>query len=95
MREEPEEPYEKAEAWGQIVDCLMDNHAHLAIETSDVPLSRIMAGLQSSYTQAFNRRHRRVGHLFQGRGKYWGQSCTMVQAANDASRPDRTPESSL
>lgn len=49
--------------------CLMDNHVHLAIETADAPLSRVMAGLQSSYTQYFNRRHARVGHLFQGRYK--------------------------
>src|SRR5713226_7604890 len=49
--------------------CLMDNHVHLAIETGKAPLSRIMAGLQSSYTQYFNRRHDRVGHLFQGRYK--------------------------
>jgi putative transposase len=49
--------------------CLMDNHVHLAIETGKTPLSRIMAGLQSSYTQYFNRRHGRVGHLFQGRYK--------------------------
>jgi putative transposase len=51
--------------------CLMDNHIHLAIEAGKVPLSRIMACLQSSYTQYFNRRHRRVGHLFQGRYKAW------------------------
>ncbi len=49
--------------------CLMDNHVHLAIERGKVPLSRIMAGLQSSYTQYFNRRHGRSGHLFQGRYK--------------------------
>jgi REP element-mobilizing transposase RayT len=49
--------------------CLMDNHVHLAVETGEERLSRIMAGLQSSYTQYFNRRHRRVGHLFQGRYK--------------------------
>ena len=49
--------------------CLMDNHVHLAIETGKVPLSRIMAGQQSSYTQYFNWRHERVGHLFQGRYK--------------------------
>ena len=49
--------------------CLMDNHVHLAVETGQQPLSRVMAGLQASYTQAFNRRHRRVGHLFQGRYK--------------------------
>jgi putative transposase len=32
--------------------CLMDNHVHLAIETGKAPLSRIMAGLQSSYTHS-------------------------------------------
>jgi hypothetical protein len=47
----------------------MDNHVHLAIEVGKVPLPRIMAGLQSSYTQYFNRRHQRSGHLFQGRYK--------------------------
>jgi REP element-mobilizing transposase RayT len=49
--------------------CLMGNHVHLAIRTGESPLSRIMACLQSSYTQWFNRRHGRVGHLFQGRYK--------------------------
>src|SRR5262245_45941406 len=49
--------------------CLMGDHVHLAIETGEASLSKIMACLQSSYTQAFNRRHRRVGHLFQGRYK--------------------------
>jgi REP-associated tyrosine transposase len=47
----------------------MSNHVHLAIEEGDVRLSKIMQVLQSSYTQWFNRRHRRVGHLFQGRFK--------------------------
>lgn len=47
----------------------MSNHVHLVIETGSDPLSRAMAGLQSSYTQYFNRRHRRAGHLFQGRYK--------------------------
>jgi hypothetical protein len=47
----------------------MGNHVHLAIRTDQVPFSRIMAGLQSSYTQWFNRRHKRAGHLFQGRYK--------------------------
>ncbi len=49
--------------------CLMSNHVHLAIERGRDPLSRIMAGLQSSYTQYFNRRYDRSGHLFQGRYK--------------------------
>lgn len=49
--------------------CLMPNHVHLLIETGDAPLSKIMHGLQFSYTQAFNKRHKKVGHLFQGRYK--------------------------
>jgi len=49
--------------------CLMTNHVHLAIRTGAAPLSRIMAGIQSRYAQRFNRRHARVGHLFQGRYK--------------------------
>ena len=49
--------------------CLMTNHVHLAIRSGVVPLYRVMAGIQSSYTQWFNRRHDRVGHLFQGRYK--------------------------
>src|SRR3989338_8142800 len=45
---------------------LMPNHVHILIETAEVPLSRIMHGLQFTYTQKFNRRHKKVGHLFQG-----------------------------
>jgi REP element-mobilizing transposase RayT len=52
-----------------LAHCLMDNHVHLALERGPVSLSRIMLTLQSSYTQWFNRRHGRVGHLFQGRYK--------------------------
>ena len=52
--------------------CLMDNHYHLVIETPDGNLSKGMRQLNGVYTQAFNRRHHRVGHLFQGRFKYPG-----------------------
>jgi len=48
---------------------LMSNHVHLLIETKRVPLSKIMQGIQFTYTQIFNRRHGTVGHLFQGRYK--------------------------
>ena len=48
---------------------LMDNHVHLLLETGEYPLSRIMQRLGSGYTQYFNRRHKFVGHLFQGRYK--------------------------
>ena len=46
---------------------LMANHIHLLVETKRVPLSKLMQGLQFTYTQTYNRRHRTVGHLFQGR----------------------------
>jgi putative transposase len=49
--------------------CLMDNHFHLIIETPQPNLSRGMRQLNGVYTQRFNRRHRKVGHLFQGRFK--------------------------
>ena len=45
------------------------NHVHLLVETGSQPLSRFMQGLQQSYTQYFNRKHHKVGHLFQGRYK--------------------------
>jgi putative transposase len=47
----------------------MGNHIHLLLETRDVPLSRIMQGINQSYTLYFNRKYREVGHLFQGRYK--------------------------
>lgn len=46
---------------------LMDNHIHLLIDTPQPNLSRGMRQLNGVYTQRFNRRHRQVGHLFQGR----------------------------
>ena len=49
--------------------CLMSNHYHLVIETPDGNLSKGMRQLNGVYTQATNRRHSRVGHLFQGRYK--------------------------
>ncbi len=48
---------------------LMNNHLHLLIETGDIPLSKILQGLNQSYTLHFNRKYRTVGHLFQGRYK--------------------------
>jgi putative transposase len=48
---------------------LMSNHVHMLVETGAVGLSKIMQGIQFSYTQRYNRRYRAVGHLFQGRYK--------------------------
>jgi putative transposase len=47
--------------------CLMPNHYHLVLEPATLPLSRMMQQLNSSYSQWFNRRHDRVGHVLQGR----------------------------
>jgi REP-associated tyrosine transposase len=49
--------------------CLMDTHYHLVIETPEGNLSQGARQLNGIYTQRYNRRHRRVGHLFQGRYK--------------------------
>lgn len=49
--------------------CLMGNHYHLLAETLRPTLSRGMREVNGVYTQAFNRRHGRVGHLLQGRYK--------------------------
>jgi REP element-mobilizing transposase RayT len=47
--------------------CMMTNHYHLVLETPSPNLSRGMRQLNGLYTQRFNRRHERVGHIFQGR----------------------------
>ena len=45
------------------------NHVHLLIETQKTPLSKILQGINQSYTMYFNRKCKTVGHLFQGRYK--------------------------
>ena len=49
--------------------CLMTNHYHILIETPDANLSQGMRQLNGVYSQKFNRVHKRVGHVFQGRYK--------------------------
>jgi len=49
--------------------CLMNNHYHLIIETPDGNLSKGTRQLNGVYTQTCNKRHHRVGHIFQGRYK--------------------------
>lgn len=55
--------------WRCSVYCLMDNHYHLVMETPEPNLSRGVRRLHGTYTQWFNRRHQRVGHVLQGRFK--------------------------
>ena len=49
--------------------CLMGNHYHFVIQTRSGNLSRLMRHVNGVYTQHYNRRHGKVGHLFQGRFK--------------------------
>jgi putative transposase len=76
--EDDEDRREFLQTFAQVVEqfnwlcfawCLMDNHYHLLIQTPDGNLSKGMRQLNGVYTQISNRRHRRVGHLFQGRFK--------------------------
>lgn len=53
--------------------CIMDNHVHLLIEAGDVPISKIMQGIQQSFTQYYNKKYNRTGHVFQQR--YKAQLC--------------------
>lgn len=55
------------QGWRCYAYCLMDNHYHLFIETPEGNLVTGMRRLNGVYTQSFNRRHGKVGHLFQGR----------------------------
>ncbi|HWR45763.1 transposase [Sporomusa sp.] len=48
---------------------LMDNHIHLLICVSEIPLAKIMQGVQQTYTLHFNRKYQHVGHVFQQRYK--------------------------
>lgn len=47
--------------------CLMGNHYHLLLETPEGNLGRGMRQLNGCYSQYFNRKHGRCGHVFQGR----------------------------
>jgi REP element-mobilizing transposase RayT len=53
--------------WMVMAYVLMSNHFHLVVKLSTANLSRGMHWLNGKYSQAFNRRHDRVGHLLQGR----------------------------
>jgi REP element-mobilizing transposase RayT len=49
--------------------CLMGNHYHLVLRTQRANLSQLMRHVNGVYTQAVNRRHAKLGHVFQGRFK--------------------------
>ncbi|MBN2060037.1 MAG: transposase, partial [Deltaproteobacteria bacterium] len=49
--------------------CLMDNHYHILLQTPAGNLSQIMHHINGAYTNYFNTKRKRAGHLFQGRYK--------------------------
>ena len=49
--------------------CLMGNHYHFVLHTRQANLSLLMRHINGVYTQTYNRRHAKSGHLFQGRFK--------------------------
>lgn len=57
------------QSWRCHAYCLMNNHYHLLIETTEPNLVSGMRRLNGVYSQRFNRRHGRVGHVLQGRYK--------------------------
>ena len=48
---------------------LIPNHAHFLLRTGANPLTALMRSLLTGYAIYFNRRHKRVGYLFQSRYK--------------------------
>ena len=55
--------------WQTHAYCLMTNHFHLVLETPQANLAIGMKWLLGTYTQRFNWRQQRWGHLFGGRYK--------------------------
>lgn len=54
-------------AWRCHAYCLMDNHYHLLVETTEAGLGVGMQWLNGTYAQSYNRGGGRSAHLFQGR----------------------------
>ena len=48
---------------------LMPNHAHILLRSGPAGLPKLMRRLLTGYASAYNRRHKRYGHLFQNRYK--------------------------
>jgi REP element-mobilizing transposase RayT/DNA-directed RNA polymerase specialized sigma24 family protein len=80
--------------------CLMGNHYHFVLHTRQANLSLLMRQINGVYTQTFNRRHNKAGHLFQGRFKailvdrdaYLLEVCRYVERNPVAARIVRKPQ---
>jgi len=49
--------------------CLMDNHIHLLLHEDGANIARLMKRINVSFVYYFNKKYKRVGHLFQDRYK--------------------------
>lgn len=49
--------------------CLMNNHVHILFEDKEFLISDFMRNITSVYAGEFNKKYKRVGHLFQDRFK--------------------------
>ena len=84
----------------------MSNHYHFVVQTHQPNLSRLMRQINGVYTQYYNHRHAKVGHLFQGRFNgivvdeeaYFQEVCRYVDLnpvrAKMVKRPENWPWSS-
>ncbi len=59
----------KDNAFSLYAYCAMDNHTHLLIKEEKDPIARIIKRIGTSYAHYYNRKHKRVGHVFQDRFK--------------------------
>ena len=49
--------------------CLMSNHVHILIEDQELNIGELMKNTTCVYAGEFNKKHERIGHLFQDRFK--------------------------
>jgi REP element-mobilizing transposase RayT len=54
-------------AWRCAAYCLMDNHYHLVIQTTNPTVAAGMQWLNGGFAKSFNQRYKRKGHLFRAR----------------------------
>jgi len=59
----------KAEEYDLYAYCVMDNHIHLVIKEGKDPISSIVKRVATSYSYYFNKKYKRIGHVFQERFK--------------------------
>ena len=61
--------YQKIHLFKVYAYCLMDNHAHLIIDSNGADISTIMHCINFRYVQKYNKKYHRHGHLLQDRCK--------------------------